>query len=102
MSGDPGRYSPDSWERTRQEALEARSTGPVSPGWERDSSPATLVPGIVRMSLRGGQADVEHVITMIEQAGAKVWRGDSPGTTSGNQAGHRYFTVEVPPGDSDE
>jgi hypothetical protein len=53
------------------------------------------------MSLRGDPADVEQVVTAIERAGAKVWRGDSPGTRSGNQAGFRYFTIQILPGDGD-
>lgn len=92
VDGDQGRYSAAAWERTRQEARAAEaSPRPASSG----HSPATLVPGIVRMSLRGDPADVERFVAAIEKTGVKVFRGDSPGTRSGNQAGFRYFTVQV-------
>lgn len=93
--GDQGRYSAEAWEQTRREAR--ASEAPQRPA--SSHSPATLVPGIVRMSLRGAPADVAQVVAAIEKSGAKVWRGDSPGTTTGNQAGFSYFTVQV---DSDE
>lgn len=96
--GDQGRYSAESWEQTRREAR--ASEAPQRPA-SRSHSPATLVPGIVRMSLRGGPADVAQVVAAIERAGAKVWRGDSPGTTAGNQVGFSYFTVQILAGDGD-
>lgn len=89
---DPGRYSAESWEQTRREA---RAAEPPPRPVSSSHAPATLVPGIVRMSLRGDPADVEWVVAAIEAAGAKVWRGDSPGTKDGNRAGFRYFTVQV-------
>lgn len=58
--------------------------------------PATLAPGIVAMSLRGGTQDVERVIAAIRAAGGKVFRANSRGTRSGNQAGYQYFSVEIP------
>ena len=96
MDGDRDRYSAEAWEQTRQEALAARTADPPPRPAGSGHSPATLVPGIVRMSLRGDSSDVERFITAIEDADFKVWRGDSPGTMDGNQAGFRYFTVQVP------
>jgi len=82
-----GRYSREAWEETRREALAERSGA---------TSPVTLAPGIVKMSLRGGDGDVEKLVAAMRAAGIVVWRGDSSGTRAGNQAGYRYFTVEVP------
>lgn len=98
IDGDPGRYSAEAWEQTRQEARAADA--PPRLAGSNDSA-ATLVPGIVRMSLRGDPADVERLVAAMRGIGIVVWRGDSAGTKGGNRAGFHYFTVEVPPGDGD-
>jgi hypothetical protein len=91
--GGQDRYSADSWEQTRREARAADP--PPRPGGA-SHSPATLVPGIVQMSLRGTDQDVELLVTAMRKMGIVVWRGNSPGTQDGNRAGYNYFSVEVP------
>lgn len=98
MDGDQGRYSAEVWEQTRQEA---RAAEPPQRPASGSRTPATLVPGVVRMSLRGGDKDMLAIVAALRGRGLKVWVGDSPGTRDGNDAGFRYFTVEVPPGDGD-
>lgn len=90
-----GRYTVESWERTRQEA---RSRGAEIPPQRTGSghSPTTLGPGVVEMSLRGAHEDVEKLVTAMRDMGIVVWRADSRGTNSGNLSGYRYFSVEVP------
>lgn len=61
------------------------------------SKPSTLGPGIVEMSLRGTDEDVEALVAKLRHEGIQVWRRESRGTRSGNVAGYRYFTVEIPP-----
>jgi hypothetical protein len=58
--------------------------------------PAILAPGIVKMSVRGDEQDVERLIAKMRTEGIRVWRADSSGTRSGNEAGFQYFSVEVP------
>lgn len=91
MDGDQ-RYSAERWEETRQEARAAEP--PPRPASD-SHSPATLVPGIVRMSLRGDDEDTLAIVAALRGRGFKVWVGDSPGTKGGNEAGFRYFTVKV-------
>ena len=86
MIEDPDRYFGEAWERTRREVLAERGGG----------KPAVLAPGIVAMSLRGASEDVERVLVVLRAAGVIVRRHDSRGTRSGNAAGFRYYTVEVP------
>jgi hypothetical protein len=93
---DPDRYSDGEWERTRQEALAARVSEPPTRTTDGDHAPSTLVPGIVRMSLRGDPGDIERLVTAMRGMGIVVWRGDSTGTRSGNSVGYQYFSVEVP------
>jgi hypothetical protein len=50
------------------------------------------------MSLRGTDEDVDRLVTAMREMGIVVWRGNSPGTQSGNRAGYDYFSVEVPRG----
>ena len=93
-----GRYSADAWERTRQEARE-RPAAEAPPRQASGShSSATLAPGIVEMSLRGDDQDALAVVAALRGRGFKVWVTDSNATRSGNRAGYRYFSVEVPRG----
>lgn len=91
-----GRYSAEAWDRTRQEALGDRE--PEAPPRQAGSShsPSTLVPGVVEMSLRGDDKDALAVVASLRGAGFKAWVTDSNATRSGNRAGYRYFSVEVP------
>ena len=96
----PDRYSDGEWQRTKQETLDAHTCEPSPQRAEPGHSPSTLVPGIVKMSLRGTTNDVEQVVSAMRAIGIVVWRANSPGTTTGNRAGYSYVTVEVP-GDRD-
>jgi hypothetical protein len=96
--GGQGRYSADAWEQTRREARE-RPTSEAPPRQAGSShSPATLAPGIVEMSLRGDDSDVERLLKLMDAAGVKAWRTNSTGTRDGNRVGFQYFSVEVPRG----
>lgn len=94
MTEDPDRYFGEAWERSRQEVLAERSgqssTSTVS------GTAATLAPGIVEMSLRGDEQDVERLVASMRAKGLVMFRADSAGTKDGNRAGYRYFSVEVP------
>jgi hypothetical protein len=90
MQADPDRYFGEAWERSKADVLAERSSQPPD-----RRSPSTLVPGIVAMSLRGDQADLEQIIAILKAADLELWRADSHGTRSGNRAGFRYFTVKV-------
>jgi hypothetical protein len=94
--GGPGRYSAESWDRTRRDALErpAAQAPPRQAG--SGHSPATLAPGIVEMSLRGDNSDIERLLKLMDAAGVKAWRTNSAGTRGGNRVGFQYYSVEVP------
>lgn len=96
MDGGQGRYSAESWERTKRDALEDRAAEPPPRQVGSSHSPATLAPGIVEMSLRGDDSDIEQILERLRGVGIKAWRANSAGTQDGNRAGYLYYSVEVP------
>jgi hypothetical protein len=95
-SGSQGRYSADAWDRTKREALERPAAEPPLRQAGASHSPATLAPGIVEMSLRGSDSDVERLLKLMDDAGMRAWRTNSSGTRDGNRVGYSYYSVEVP------
>jgi len=87
MVEDPAGYFADARARRGRE-VRAEHAG--------EEKPATLIAGVVKMSLRGATEDVERLVAAMRAAGIVVWRADSSGTKSGNVAGFQYFSVEVP------
>lgn len=92
--GEQG-YWDAAWERSEAEVLAERAAQPPADlGDSRRLS--TLGPGIVAMSLRGDDEDVEVVVAALRGCGFKVWVSDSHATEEGNRLGYRYYSVEVP------
>lgn len=60
------------------------------------SRPATLVRGVVEMSLRGASEDVERLVKAMRDMGIAVWRVPVRALQDGRAAGYEYFSVEVP------
>ena len=87
-----------------EDELRIRMERDVSADWGGHRSrpkPAVLGPGIVEMSLRGADEDVERILDALRAGGAVVRRRDTCGTRTGNRAGYRYYSAEVPR-DADE
>jgi hypothetical protein len=86
MTADPGGY----FDRARMRAEREIAS--------QDRKPATLGPGVVEMSLRGAEEDVERLVEAMRAAGVKVWRVNDVGLRGGRGAGYSYFSLEVPQG----
>jgi hypothetical protein len=93
MTRDPACYFGSAWAESKREVLAEQSGAEASPP---KSSRSTLVPGVLEVSLRGSREDVDAALDVMRSAGLRVWRTSSPGTRSGNAAGYRYFTLELP------